>query len=148
MDFSAFNTQLQIIEKSIKITSPVTLQVKRAYWGAPAGAINDLPAVINTLTEPDRVLGFGSRQQSMRIVVQLLAARARVEDERAAEIATALWFAARDAFDKAHTINGTTTFATLQGAEPTVPVILTHADIAYIGFNAYLTIKDVEAFVF
>ncbi len=148
MNFSTFNTELQKLEKTIKITSPVTKQVQRVYWGAPPAVINDLPAIINTLTEPERVLGFGSRAQNMRIIVQLLAAKARPEDTTAGEIATALWFAARDVFDKAYTISGTTSFATLQGADPTVPVILTHADMAYVGFNAYLIIKDVEAFAF
>ena len=147
-NFDTFYGKLEALQKSIKITSPVTAQVKRAYWGAPPQTLSDLPCVINALAEPERTLGFGSRDQRVRINVQLLAAKATVEDERSSRIATALWFAAKDAFDKDTTITGTVAFSTLRGADPTVPGILTHAGEAYIGFNAFLEIHDVEAFSF
>ena len=148
MNFVAFREKLFTLEKSIAITEPVALQVKRAYWGAPGEAISDLPAVINTLVINNRVLGFGSRRQSVRINIQLLATKARAEDTRSYDIATRFWFAALDAFDGDHTIGGSVPLATLQGADPTVPVLLTHADIAYIGFSGYIELNDIEAFTF
>jgi len=148
MDFNTFWTELVTLEKKIKIISPVKSAVMAAYWGAPSKALSALPIIINTLSETERALGFGSRNQRLRISVQLLAARATVEDERSSQTATALWFAAKDIFDKDVTIGGTVSFSTLRGGEPTVPVILTHAGQAYIGFNAFLEIHDVEAFEF
>ncbi len=148
MNFTTFWTKLEALEKTIKITSPASKQVKRAYWGATPQAITDLPCIINTLSEPDRVLGFGSRDQKLRINVQLLAAKATTEDAQSSLIATALWYAAKDVFDGDVTIGGTVSFSTLKGADPTVPVILTHANMAYIGFNAILELHDVEAFSF
>lgn len=148
MNFNAFWSKLAALEKEIQITSPVKLAVANTYWGAPPKALSALPAVINALSETERTLGFGSRDQRLRISVQLLAARATVEDERSSQIATALWFAAKDAFDGDTTIGGTVSLSTLRGGDPTVPVILTHAGQAYIGFNAYLEIHDVEAFEF
>ncbi|MFA7462334.1 MAG: hypothetical protein WCY59_04215, partial [Anaerovoracaceae bacterium] len=70
MNFTNFWTDLQNLEKKIKITSPGTIKVKAVYWGAPPQAISDLPAIINALSESDRVLGFGSRDQRLRINVQ------------------------------------------------------------------------------
>ncbi len=148
MNFTTFWTNLETLEKTIAITSPATAQVKAAYWGATPQTINDLPCVINALSEPDRVLGFGSRDQRGRISVQLLAARATPEDTRSSIIATAFWQAAKNAFDGDVTIGGAVSFSTLKGADPTVPVILTHAGQAYIGFNAYLDLHDFEAFSF
>ncbi len=148
MNFTTFWTALETLEKSIKITSPVSLQIKRAYWGGPAKSITDLPCVINALSEADRVLGFGGRDQRLRINVQLLAAKATIEDERSSLIATAFWYAAKDAFDRDNKIGSTASFSTLRGSDPTVPVILTHAGDHFIGFNAYLDIQSVEAFDF
>lgn len=148
MNFDTFWTRLKALEEGIAITSPVALTVKRGYWGAPPSALPDLPCVINSLSETERALGFGSRDQSLRINVQLLAAKATVEDERSSRIATAFWFAAKDAFDEDLTIGGTVSLSSLRGADPTVPVILTHAGQAYIGFNAFLDIQDVENFTF
>ena len=148
MNFTTFWTNLKTLEESIAITSPVSKKVKRAYWGAPPETTKDLPCIINALSESGRVLEFGSRDQVMRVSVQLLAAKARVEDTRSAEIATAFWFAAKDAFDGDYNLTGTVSFMTLRGADPTVPVILQHAGQAYIGFNAYLDIQVNEAFSF
>ncbi len=148
MNFSSFWTKLLALEKAIKITSPTTLQVKNAYWGATPQAITDLPCIINALTESDRTIGFGSRVQGPRVNVQLLAARAGAEDAQSTQIATAFWFAAKDKFDGDTTIGGTVSLSVLRGAEPTVPVILQHAGGAFIGFNAYLEIIDAEAFSF
>ena len=148
MNFDTFLTKLTALEKSIKITSPVTTQVKRVYWGAPPQSLADLPCVVNALTESDRTLGFGSRDQGLAVNVQCMVAKARVEDERSARIATAMWYAAKDAFDRDTTIDGSVAFSTLRGGSPTVPVILAHAGEAYIGFSAVLTVHDVEAFDF
>ncbi|MDD5502583.1 MAG: hypothetical protein PHH26_03865 [Candidatus Thermoplasmatota archaeon] len=148
MNFNTFWAKLAALEKKIQITSPVKLVVKNAYWGAPPQALSALPIIINALSETERTLGFGSRDQRLRLSVQLLAARATVEDERSSQIATAFWFAAKDVFDQDTTIGSTVSFSTLRGGEPTVPVILTHAGQAYIGFNAFLEMHDVEAFEF
>lgn len=148
MNFDTFWTNLRALEEGIAITSPVAMTVKRAYWGAPPSALPDLPCVINALSEPDRALGFGSRDQRLRVHVQLLAARIAVEDERSSRIATAFWFAAKNKFDLDLTIGGTVSLSALQGADPTVPVLLTHGGQAYIGFNAFLDIHDVETFTF
>jgi hypothetical protein len=148
MNFTTFWQKLEALEKTIAITSPTTKQVKTAYWGATPQAITDLPCVINALSEPDRVLGFGSRDQKLRINVQCLVAKATVEDARSSQIATAMWFAAKDKFDRDVTITNTVSFSTLKGTDPTVPVILTHAGQAYIGFSAILEIHDFEAFTF
>ena len=148
MNFDTFWSKLETLEKGIKITSPATLQVKRAYWGAPPQAITDLPCVINALSEPDRVLGFGTRDQALQVQVQLLVARATVEDTRSSLNATAFWFAAKDAFDADITLGGTVVFSTLKGGTPTVPVILQHGGQAYIGFDAVLQIQDFETFEF
>lgn len=148
MNFTTFKTKLDILEKSIAITSPAITSVKRVYWGAPAGSVLELPCIFNALTEPERTLGFGSREQGPRITVQCLVQKATIEDEAASLRATALWYAAKDKFDKDYTITGTVSFATLKGGNPTVPVILTHAGEAYIGFDAVLEILDAESFTF
>src|SRR5690554_55398 len=148
MDFNTFWNNLRTLEKEISITSPVAKTVKNAYWGTPPKAVGSLPAVINTLSEADRTLGFGSRDQRIQVNVQLLVAKATVEDERSCMIATAFWFASKDAFDKDYNLGGSVSMATLVGADPTVPVILVHAGQAYIGFNAVLTLQAVEGFEF
>jgi hypothetical protein len=146
--FDTFLTKLQALQKAIKITSPAGVQGKETYWGATMQAITDLPCIVNALTESDRVIGFGTRDQKLRVNVQCFVAKAETEPARSSRIATALWFAAKDAFDKDITIGGTVSLSVLRGGEPTVPVILTHAGQAYIGFDAYLDIEDVEGFTF
>ena len=148
MNFTSFLTKLQALQNAISITSPVAMSVKRSYWGAPQEELNDLPCVINALTETDRMLGFGTRDQNLRINVQLFVAKATVENERASLMATAFWYAAKDAFDSDITIGGEVSLSTLRGAEPTVPVILVHGGQSYIGFNAYLDVRDAENFTF
>lgn len=145
MNFDLFIDRLNTLQRSIGITLPVVMTVKRTYWGGPSGAISDLPAVINTLAEPDRSLGMGARREARyRVTVQLLVARATPEDERSSRIATAFWFAAKTAFDADRTIGGTVTHSILQGANPTVPVLLQHGGQAYIGFDALLDIQNIE----
>ncbi len=148
MNFTTFKTNLEALEKTISVTSPTTATVKRTYWGASAKAITDLPCMINALSETERTIGFGSRDQRLRINVQLLVAKVGAEDDISSLLATALWFDAKDKFDSDITIGGTVSLSVLRGAEPTVPVILTHAGEAYIGFNAVLDIQDVEDFTF
>ena len=148
MNFMEFWDNLETMEKSIAITSPVVTQVKRAYWGAPMGELNDLPCVINAMAEPDRALGFGTRDQRLRVNVQLIVAKATVEDQRSSLIATAFWFAAKDVFDSDLTIGDTVSLSTFNGANPTVPVILAHGGQRYIGFSAILEIQDAENFSF
>jgi len=148
MNFTTFWTNLKALEEAIAITSPVSKTVKRAYWGAPPETTKDLPCIINALSETGRVLEFGSRDQIMRVNVQMLVAKARVEDTRSSEIATAFWFAAKDAFDADYNLSGAVSFMTLRGSDPTVPVLLQHGGQAYIGFNAYLDIQVNEAFAF
>lgn len=146
MTFQAFWAALQSLEQSIAITSPVAMQVKRAYWGAPTGQALDLPCVINALSEPERTIGLGGRRhERMTVTVQLLAARATPEDERSSIIATEFWQAAKGAFDADATIGGTVMHAVLRGGSPTVPVVLQHAGQAYIGFDAALEIQDVRS---
>ncbi len=147
MNFTTFKTKLETLQKTIALTAPA-VSISRVYWGAPAGSVMELPCIFNALTEPDRTLGFGSREQGVRISVQCLVQKATVEDEAAALRATQLWFAAKDKFDKDFTIGGTVSFSTLKGGNPTVPVILQHAGEAYIGFDAILEITDAEAFTF
>ena len=145
MNFDLFIDRLNSLQRSISISSPVSMVVKRTYWGAPAGAISDLPAIINTLSEPERSLGMGARRESMyRVAVQILVARATPEDERSSRIATAFWFAAKAVFDADRTIGSTVTHAILQGANPTVPVLLQHGGQAYIGVDALLDIDHIE----
>ncbi len=150
MTFTSFWTALAALEKSIAITSPATKQVKAAYWGGPSQSfgVSDLPCVINSMAEPDRAIGFGSRDQQLRINIQLLAAQATVDDPQASLIATAFWFAAKDVFDADLTIGGTVSLSVLNGGDPTVPVILQSDGQSYIGFNAVLEIQDVETFTF
>ena len=152
MNFDTFYKKLKELEESIAISSPVSLQVKRAYWGAPPQMVTDLPAFINAISEPERILGFGGssggREQRLRVSIQLLAAKSTGDDVQNSRIATALWFAAKDAFDRDTGIGGTVAFSTLRGGEPTVPVILSHGGQSFIGFNAYLDIQDVESFDF
>lgn len=145
MNFDLFIDRLNALQRSISIMSPVAMTVKRTYWGAPSGAISDLPAVINTLSEPERTLGMGARREARyRVVVQILVARATPEDERSSRIATAFWFAAKAAFDADRTIGGTVMHAILQGANPTVPVLLQHGGQAYVGLDAVLEIDHIE----
>lgn len=148
MNFDNFLSALEELERSISVTSPVAATVKRAYWGAPPQSMTDLPCAINALSEPERTLGFGSREQRLRIQVQVLVGPATGDTSRQSRLATALWFAAKDVFDRDPTIGGTVSFSTLRGGEPTVPVLLQHAGQAYIGLNAYLEIQDAEAFEF
>ena len=145
MNFDLFLDKLIALEKTISITSPVALQVRRAYFGAPADAITDLPCVINALAEPERTLGMGSRrEEKYRINVQLLVARATPEDERSSRIAAAFWFSAKNVFDADPSIGSTVTFSTLRGANPTVPVILQHGGQVYIGFDGFLEVQNIE----
>ncbi|MDD2252675.1 MAG: hypothetical protein PHQ10_06910 [Dehalococcoidales bacterium] len=148
MDFSTFKTNLGTLVKAVKITTPATVQINRFFWGAPTQAVTDLPAVIGALTESERTLGFGSREQMVRINLQVMVAKASPDNTKNADIATALWFAFKDTFDKSATVNGAVAWSTLRGGDPTVPVILTHAGQAYIGFNSYLDIQDYEGFDF
>ena len=145
MNFDAFLDKLILLEKTISIASPITSTVKRVYFGAPANAITDLPCIINALAEPDRTLGMASRrEEKYRINVQLLVARATPEDERSSRIALSFWIAAKDVFDADKTIGGTVMFSTLRGANPTVPVILQHGGQAYIGFDGFLEVQNIE----
>lgn len=145
MNFDAFLDNLIALEKTISINSPVTAKVKRAYFGAPADAITDLPCIINALAEPERTLGMGNRRaEKYRINIQLLAARATMEDERSSRIAAAFWFAAKNVFDADPSIGGTVMFSTLRGANPTVPVLLQHGGQAYIGFDGLLEVQNIE----
>jgi len=148
MTFTTFWAALEALEKTIAITTPVARTVKRAYWGAPATALPDLPCCINTLSEAERVLGFGSREQLVKVHIQLAVAKGQADDTQSPAIATALWFAMKDAFDRSTTIGGTVAWSTLRGGEPTVPVVLEHAGQAYIGVSAVLDIQDVEGFTF
>lgn len=148
MNFTTFLTKLNELQNGIAITTPVAMTVKRSYWGAPPTELPDLPCIVNSLVETGRILGFGSRDQTVRITVQLFAARVTVEDTRSSLIATSFWFAAKDRFDQDVDVGDTVAFSTLRGADPTVPVILTHGGQSYIGFNAVLEIQDVENFTF
>lgn len=145
MNLDLFLDRLNTMQRSISITTPVVMTVKRIYWGAPSGAISELPAIINTLSETERTLGMGARKESRyRVSVQMLVARATPEDDRNNRLATNFWFAAKHAFDADRTIGGTVTFATLLGANPTVPLLLQHGGQAYIGFDAFLDIQVFE----
>lgn len=145
MNFAAFWNALRTLQNSIAIVTPVTMKVKRSYWGAPSSMMTDLPAIINAMTDANRMLGLGvRRQERYQITVQLLAGLATPEDERTAHIATEFWFAAKDRFDADPTLGGVVVQATLQGATPTVPVVLTHGGKGYIGFDALLDILHVE----
>jgi hypothetical protein len=148
--FTTFWTRLKALEKTIQVTSPYSAQVQDAFWGGPPQSTDvvDLPCVINSMTESGRDLGFGARDQDLRISIQLLAAKIGIEDDRSGLLATAFWFAAKDAFDADQTIGSTVSLSVLRGGDPTVPVVLQHGGVGYIGFNAVLEIKDVEAFTF
>lgn len=148
MNFTTFWTQLALLENGISITAPLAVSVKRAYWGAPSQGVTDMPCVINALSEAERTLGFGGREQRVAVNVQLIVARTTIEDQRSAEIATAFWFAMKDKFDKDTGIGGSVAWSTLRGSDPTVPVILEHAGQTYIGVSAVLDIHDVEEFSF
>ncbi len=155
MKFSDFWEKLQALEKSISIDSPVQVKVKRAYWGAPQGELNELPCIINTMCEPERSSGFGAgRLEKLQIDIRCAVAKAGTENERASLIATALWFAAKDAFDADRSIGGTVGITLLRGGGSTVapkavaPVILEHGGQAYIGFSAILEAQDVNRITF
>ena len=74
MNFTNFWTALETLEKAIAVTSPSVKRVKAAYWGGPSQSFAppDLPCVINSLSESNRTLGFGSRDQGLRVNVQML----------------------------------------------------------------------------
>ena len=148
--FKHFWKELADLQKSVEIFRPEKIKVKAAYWGAPPQQLipSDLPCFINSMSVPDRILGFGARQQTMRIHMQLLVARATVEDPKSGLIATALWFKILDVFDSNLTIGGTASITRLRGDEPTVPVRLVNAGESYIGLSAVLDIQDVEDFEF
>lgn len=148
--FKHFWKELADLQKSVEIFRPEKIKVKAAYWGAPPQQLipSDLPCFINSMSMPDRILGFGARQQTMRIYMQLLVARATVEDPKSGLIATALWFKMLDVFDSNLTIGGTASITRLRGDEPTVPVRLVNAGESYIGLSAVLDIQDVEDFEF
>lgn len=148
--FKHFWKELADLQKSVEIFRPEKIKVKAAYWGAPPQQLipSDLPCFINSMSMPDRILGFGARQQTMRIHMQLLVARATVEDPKSGLIATALWFKMLDVFDSNLTIGGTASITRLRGDEPTVPVRLVNAGESYIGLSAVLDIQDVEDFEF
>lgn len=146
MNIELFIDRLHALQRTIAIATPDAQVVKRCYWGAPSTALVDLPAIINTMTEMERTLGMGMRKESAyRITVQMLVARATPEDERSSRLATAFWFAAKNAFDNDRTIGGTVLISTLQGANPTVPVLLQHNGQAYVGVDAYLDIITITA---
>lgn len=146
MNFSNFKDELHKLQKSISISTPVSQQVQEAHWGAVPKSVTGMPIFINNLTETGRQLGFGQRTTDIRVNMQLFVATSRTEEERASEIATNFWFAAKDVFDGDTTINDTVCFSVLQGADPTVPVLFEHGGQAYIGFNAFLNITDNEGF--
>jgi hypothetical protein len=90
MNFTSFWTALETLEKSIAVTSPSAKHVKAAYWGGPSQSFAppDLPCVINSLSESNRTLGFGSRDQGLRVNVQMLVADATIDDPAASMLAT------------------------------------------------------------
>lgn len=144
MNFTQFLDRLNALQLTISITTPIAANVRHCYWGAPAGAIAHLPAIINDMAETERSVGMGMRGEARyRIGVQLLAARATPEDLRSSIIATQFWFAAKQVFDANPTISGSVTHAILRGANPTVPVLVQHGGQAYIGFDATLDIQHV-----
>lgn len=148
--FKHFWRELSTLQKSIEIYRPAKVKVKNAYWGAPPQQLipSDLPCFINTMSTPERILGFGTRQNFIRVHMTLLVARATVEDPKSAMIATALWFKMLDVFDGDLTIGGEVSLSGLRGDEPTVPVRLVSAGESYIGLSAVLDIQDVETFDF
>jgi len=155
MKFADFWKALQNLEKSISIDSPTKISIKRAYWGAPQNELNELPCAINVMSEPDRSVGFGGgRNQKLQIHIHVAVAKASVENEHSSMTTTALWFAAKDAFDRDRTIGGTVSLSLLRGGgsnvapQPVAPVILQHGGQAYIGFSAVLDVQDASKIEF
>lgn len=147
MNFTTFKTKLETLLKSIAITAPVAAQIKNAHLGALPNALS-LPTARWDLTDNQRQIGFGSRDQRYSVNIQVLISEMGAEDQHSSLKAFNFWSAAKDKFDADITIGGTVSLSVLQGGVPTVPVIIEHGGKAYIGFTAVLDIQDVEDFTF
>ena len=147
MNFATFKTNLEALLESIEIASPVSLRIKKAHCGALPRALS-LPTARWDLTDNQRVVGFGSRDQRYRVDIQVLISEMGAEDEHSSLKAYEFWSAAKDVFDGDITIGGSVSMSTLQGGSPTAPIKLEHNGKAYVGFSAYLDIQDVEDFTF
>lgn len=146
MNFALFLEKLEELEKTIAITSPVNSRVRAVYTGAPGETLTTLPCVINTFSETQRDVGFGGRDETLLVNIQLMATRS--PNVNASMAAAALWFAAKDVFDADRTIGGTVAVSTLRSSDPGFPVLLTHGGATYIGFSAVLEVRVAEELTF
>ena len=137
-------------EGGLSITSPVNLSIKKAWKYMPRQnvALPELPAFMNSWTALPVDFGIsGLRALNYRVHIQLLVAKATVEDDRSADIATAFWEKMRDAFDADLTLGDTVTLAVLRGGDPTL-VVIERAKESFIGLNAYLDVEIKQSFAF
>jgi hypothetical protein len=151
MDIRSALSELLVIERSLVITDPVNMSVKRVWNYSPpvSVALPDVPAFTNAWTMQDYTrptflvgsqAGAGSsRNQQYAIHMQFYAGLVSAEADRLADIATAFHVAFMDALDAAGNLNGTVMGAVPRGGDPTLG-LLERGGKPYVGLDLYLDV--------
>jgi hypothetical protein len=139
--------RLIAIQAGLTIADPAAVAVKRAYKYNPPASVQlpDLPAFLNEWTMLP--VEAGASMRTRRFLVEMSCAVALVgpEDDRSADVATALFEALLDAWGADITLARTVTLSNLRGGEPTIGVIQ-RGGLLYIGFTAVLDLQITDAF--
>lgn len=149
MNIKAAIAKLILTEATLAITSPVTSSIKKAwpYFPPQNVLLPELPAFMNSwdLVREDRFIDL--RVQIYTVNMQLYAAKATIEQDRGADIASAFMEQLVDALDADITLAGSVTSHNLRGGSPTL-AILERAGDSYIGLNLFLDLEMKEAKTF
>lgn len=134
------------IQKAISIDDPMRVDIQAAYKLVPPASVQlpDLPCFLNTWTLVGMETNPEMRTLRYQVSMQCVVARATVEDDISADIATALFEQALDDFGHDIALAGTVTIAIMRGGDPTLVII--ERGQAYIGWQAILDIQITTAF--
>lgn len=148
MDIASVMTALTAIQEELTIDSPVDKSIRKAWDCAPPLAVKigptDTPVFINewTLDREDRVTN-GVREQYYSVHSMLLVYDA--DYNRASQICGGFMAAFVDALDATKSLNGTCTWSTLRGANPTlVSVRRGRAGPVFAGLDLYVDVRLTE----
>ena len=147
MTIRAALDKLVILEKALAITSPVVKSVVDAYKYVPPQTHNlvEVPVWMNSWQINDVSWMPGNqRMTSYSVNMKLAAGSATVEQDRAADIATAFWEALLKALRDDVNLGGTIDQHKIRSQGPTL-AILEFGGRAYIGLDVWLDLEVIEA---
>lgn len=147
MGIRAVLDNLIVIEAACAITSPVTVSVKRAYKYIPdrESALPDTPCWLNGWSLVNYLRSSAFREQEYDIRAQLAVLDA--DQDRAADIASALYENFLTRLDANITLGATINRHDLVGGQPTLAA-MTWAGQPYIGIDMHLHVVIKEAATF